>query len=223
MIKARIQTPSQKRGKANYPPSNKRARSAKLNQPINKGRRRASLKGKGLSKFDVAVLLRHFWSILIRIRMLYINNKYMTESIPVSQLSLLKIDSQRDENTSKVFFDLNGALQRVELPFNGTTTISDILTEVISRADNWLGQTSPCPNALNLYAAKRNGRRMSDLPSYEPSQRIQKTGQKNFYLSLSGVIPKNLRKNSQASTRALRSEMEEPGKKLKGDEIKVKK
>lgn len=65
----------------------------------------------------------------------------------------------------------------------------------------------------SLYASRKNGKQISDLPSMEEKQKVSKTGIKFFVLRLPQPQAEKVR-TSTVSTRSIQSEMKNPSKNL---------
>jgi hypothetical protein len=65
-----------------------------------------------------------------------------------------------------------------------SSTVESLILETLERLKLALPSFSPPAHnyTIELYAARRTGRKISDLPSFEGQQKILKTGQKCFYL-----------------------------------------
>eukprot|EP00178_Gracilaria_changii_P020048 TRINITY_DN58197_c0_g1_i1.p1 TRINITY_DN58197_c0_g1~~TRINITY_DN58197_c0_g1_i1.p1 ORF type:complete len:101 (-),score=0.41 TRINITY_DN58197_c0_g1_i1:32-334(-) len=72
-----------------------------------------------------------------------------------------------------------------------------------------------------LFASKKNGRKISDLPSFEPKQKIALTGVKAFYMSLRNQNSSAKKNSPTASTRSIQSEIKQISPKK--EEIKTSK
>lgn len=60
---------------------------------------------------------------------------------------------------------------------------------------------------FELYAARKSGRKVSDLPSFEAQQKILKTGETCFYLHIQRRESFKKEKSNTISTRSIRTEM----------------
>ena len=71
----------------------------------------------------------------------------------------------------------------------------------------------------NVYASKKNGRRISDLPSFDHHQKVANTGVKHFYLS--DLTTESSQKSNKftVSTRSIQTMMQET--RPKGKEVKA--
>ena len=94
----------------------------------------------------------------------------MFDSPPISQLSLIRLNTEKTLSAPKcvVFCPLNGSLKKFELSVDDRTTVLAIISETI----NLLSEINASlkakgENQFNLYACKKNGRKCSDLPSFE--------------------------------------------------------
>ena len=98
----------------------------------------------------------------------------------------MKLNSEAQTKCT-VFCAAGNALKRFEIEFHEGTTVNSIISETIKL----LKEKCPCSkideqqNQFNLYASKRSGRKISDLPCFENKQKIGMTGVKHFYLSCS--------------------------------------
>jgi hypothetical protein len=65
-----------------------------------------------------------------------------------------------------------------------TTTVQSLiqLTIDLLRLEKPTLEISTQRSAMELYAARRSGRKISDLPSFESQQKILKTGERCFFL-----------------------------------------
>lgn len=120
------------------------------------------------------------------------------------QVSLIRVKS----NTPKcwVFFEGSQQLQKYELVVDDCTTVQNIISEAIALIK--VGASSlglECHDSLfQLYASRKNGKKVSDLPSLEEKQAILKTGLKFFILKDIAKSSKQTRL-SNASTRSIQS------------------
>ena len=119
------------------------------------------------------------------------------------QVSLIRVKS----NAPKcwVFFE-GQQLQKYELPVDDCTTVQNVIAEAVALVR--AGATSlglECPE-FQLYASRKSGRKVSDLPSLEGKQAILKTGLKFFILKGAAKDGKQARLSS-ASTRSIQSEI----------------
>ena len=132
----------------------------------------------------------------------------MSESLPISQLTLLRLPSTKITKCT-VYCDLGGDLTKISIPFNDETSVVGLISEAISlMKQNCSGEAfSSNTGRYTLFACKKNGRRSSDLPSFEPKQKISLTGMKTFYLSL-GQVENSTKKNTlTTSTKSIQSEI----------------
>ena len=112
-----------------------------------------------------------------------------------------------------VFYPFNGSLQKLELPVDDRTTVSSIISETMSL----LRENNPSlkvkrETQFSLYACRKNGRKCSDLPSFEEKTKIGMTGVKHFLMSSPELEARQQKKKSDiysASTRSIQSSMME--------------
>lgn len=86
-------------------------------------------------------------------------------STPTSQISLIKVNS----NAPKcwVFYEGDEKLEKYELSVDDSTTISALINMAMNlvKGQNLTIDFSSKDCLFELYASKKNGRKLSDLPS----------------------------------------------------------
>ena len=128
----------------------------------------------------------------------------MLESLPISQLTILRLPSASPTKCT-VFCGLRTGLIKFSVPFNDETSVDDLISGAITlMQENYSGQVfSNHPGRYTLFASKKNGRKISDLPSFEPKQKISMTGVKVFYLSLKEIEDSTKKNTLTASTKSM--------------------
>jgi hypothetical protein len=130
----------------------------------------------------------------------------MTSNTNFSQISLIKVKS--DSPKCWVFFDGNGQLNKYEMAVDESTTVQNIIATTIDIIKN--GTFAIDFNAqdclFELYACKKSGRKVSDLPSFEEKQTILKTGI-NFFILKDLAKKAKTHRLSSASTKSILSEI----------------
>ena len=108
----------------------------------------------------------------------------MFDSPPTSQLTLMRL-STYTKSKCTVFCSIAGSLSKFSLGFDDSTTVKNIITSTLKLIQEQNANLKVDKNEAiySLYACKRNGRKCSDLPSFENKQRIELTGVKIFYLT----------------------------------------
>lgn len=146
----------------------------------------------------------------------------MSESQPISQLSLMKISSS---TTSKciVFCEVDSSLGRYELSLDDATTVETIIQETLRlvHKDFLAGVPKPSVEQCELFACRKSGRKVSDLPSLERQQTAINTGIKCFYLAGLQVSDRKRDNINSVSTKSIQSEMN--ALKPKSKEVKAPK
>ena len=129
-------------------------------------------------------------------------------STPTSQISLMRVASNQPK--CWVFFESNDKIEKYELSVDEATTVSVLIRTAINLIQSHvLSIDFTSKNCLfELYASKKNGRKISDLPSLEQKQAVLKTGIKFFVLQDNGKKTKSKR-ISTVSTKSIQSEMKE--------------
>lgn len=147
----------------------------------------------------------------------------MSQSQQVSQLSLIKITSSTSSKCT-VFCEVDATLDRYELPLDDATTVDSIISDTIrlvKKTHSTLSLQSD-PSLCELYASKKSGRKVSDLPSLERQQQVVNTGIKCFYLTNVDTTERKRGKITSVSTKSIQSEMNTM-KLPKGKEVKASK
>ena len=108
----------------------------------------------------------------------------MFDSPPTSQLTLMRL-STSTKSKCTVFCLIAGSLSKFSLEFDDATTVKNVITSTLKLLQEQNTNLKVDKNEANysLYACKKNGRKCSDLPSFENKQRIELTGVKTFYLT----------------------------------------
>ena len=136
----------------------------------------------------------------------------MFDSPPISQLTLMKLQSQKISQCV-VFCSIENDLVKIELQFDDLTTVQKIIHEAFNflKSKKSSFESLGSENSWSLFACRRNGRKCSDLPSFESTQRISLTGTKNFYLEnplkSENTSPKKKSTAISLSTRSIQSQM----------------
>ena len=108
----------------------------------------------------------------------------MSYSLPVSQLSMMKISSTKSAKCT-VFYETESSLDKYELQLDQTATVDILISETLKMVKE--KHTSLNIDAqrdkMELFASRKNGRKVSDLPSLERQQPVDRTGIKCFFLS----------------------------------------
>lgn len=121
------------------------------------------------------------------------------------QVSLLRVKS----STPKcwVFFGDGQQLMKYELPVDDCTTVQHIIAEALALVRAGASSLGlPCPH-FQLYASRKSGKQVSDLPSLEEKQAVLKTGLRFFILKEASKGSKP--RLSNASTRSIQSDFKE--------------
>ena len=146
----------------------------------------------------------------------------MLESLPVSQLTMMKLPSSGPTKCT-VFCDFGTELAKFSILFHDETSVEGLISETI-RLMKETSSSQPIPTHTRgyaLFASKKNGRKISDLPSFEPKQKIALTGVKAFYLSPKELENSTKRNTLTASTKSIQSDIMEMAPKRQ--EIKASK
>jgi hypothetical protein len=139
---------------------------------------------------------------------------------PTSQISLMRVNSNQPK--CWVFFEGDDKIDKYELSVDEATTVSGLIRTAINLIK---GSTLTIDFTSNdclfeLYASKKSGRKISDLPSLEEKQTILKTGIKFFVLQDNAKKVK-AKRISTVSTKSIQSEMKELP--IKAPEVKANK
>jgi len=129
----------------------------------------------------------------------------MTQVQGVSQLTLIKTLSNQDKCLVHVHVD--SLSHKWELQIDDSTSVENVIlkTVILLNKASDIREYDAEEFVFELYAAKKNGRPFSDLPSLEPQQKILLTGIKFFHLS---VLPRDIKlrnKLSSVSTKSIQS------------------
>ncbi len=141
-------------------------------------------------------------------------------STPTSQISLMRVVSNQPK--CWVFFEGDDKVEKYELSLDEGTTVSALITTVINliKGSTLTFDLNAKDCLFELYASKKSGRKISDLPSLEEKQTVLKTGIKFFVLQNNAKKVKSKRM-STASTKSIQSEMKELP--IKAPEVKANK
>lgn len=88
-------------------------------------------------------------------------------STPTSQISLMRVASNQPK--CWVFFESNDKIEKYELSVDEGTTVSGLVRTAVSfiQGHNLTIDFTSKDYLFELYASKKNGRKISDLPSLE--------------------------------------------------------
>lgn len=142
----------------------------------------------------------------------------MPQSLPISQLTLMNIPSSKKSKVT-VFCEVNCVLNRYVVEFDEASSIGSIIAQTVKLVklrhpeQGFKDRHHEC----NLYASKKNGNRVSDLPSFEHRQKIIQTGVKYFHLT--DLLQETGRKSNDYSTSINSVESEMQVTRPKGKEI----
>lgn len=108
----------------------------------------------------------------------------MTDSTTVSQLTLIK--SFSCGSTCTVHTQLASRSFKYESSVDQSTTVQSLISQTLASLKNDYPSfgLETKEYTFELFAARRSGRKVSDLPSFEPQQKILKTGESCFYLQI---------------------------------------
>lgn len=125
----------------------------------------------------------------------------------ISQLTLIKTFSNNEKYV--VHTHLNGKSYMFHINVDLQTSVESFIQDTLNflKGDCPVLGTSSDKYAFELYAARRSGRKISDLPSFESQQKIVKTGQKCFFLLIQQKEESFTTKTSTISTKSIRTEM----------------
>ena len=129
-------------------------------------------------------------------------------STATSQISLIRVNSSSPK--CWVFYACDEKLEKYELSVDYSTTVWALIARVMNlvRGQNLTIDFTSKDCLFELYASKKNGKKLSDLPSLEEKQAVIKTGIKFFVLQNNGKKTKS-KTFSTASTKSIKSEMKE--------------
>ena len=139
----------------------------------------------------------------------------MPENSPVSQLTLMKLPSSTARRCA-VFCEVEGRLKKHVFEVDELMTVGSIITATLAEMKkgnhpvDWISERDKC----ELYAARKSGKKISDLPSLEKQQKLMEIGVYSFFLC-KGEEAKKKEALSAASTRSIQSLMmpSQPSKK----------
>lgn len=96
-----------------------------------------------------------------------------------------------------------------EIPVDASTSVESFIAEAIAALKEDCPRFDPTSDrlAIELYAARKSGRKISDLPSFEGQQKILKTGQKCFFLLVEQKEVSFTTKTSTVSSKSIQAEM----------------
>lgn len=103
----------------------------------------------------------------------------------MSALQLNKVKSSLQpkvqQNKCYVFFHKDDILNKQQFSIDDETIVKEIIQKIVQKYLNHSGNTQD-NLSFELYAGKRDGRIVSDLPSFDKNQSVLNTKQKYFYL-----------------------------------------
>lgn len=129
----------------------------------------------------------------------------MTEPTTVSQLTLIKSFSCGSSCT--VHTQLASRCFKYETSVDQTTTVQSLISQTLAllKADCPSFSSESKEYDFELFAARKSGRKVSDLPSFEPQQKILKTGESCFYLLIARREESARHKTVTISTKSIRT------------------
>lgn len=130
----------------------------------------------------------------------------MSLSQQVSQLSLIKITSSSSSKCT-VFCEVDSMLDRYELPLDEATTVESIISDTIKLVKKTHSEIhlQEDHSQCELYASKKSGRKVNDLPSLERQQQVVNTGIKCFFLTNVDTSSRKRGQVTSASTKSIQS------------------
>ena len=136
----------------------------------------------------------------------------MTSTLSLLQSTLKPKSSQQ---RCWVFYESGEKVRKYELPIDDLTTVQNIIITTIDMIKNELEGITKIlqKGCCSLYASRKNGKQINDLPSFEAKQMVSKTGMKFFVLRLPQPQEEKVR-TSTVSTRSIQSSMKNPSRNM---------
>jgi hypothetical protein len=129
-------------------------------------------------------------------------------SSQVSQLSLIRI-ATAPASKCAVFCEINSRLDKYEVVVDDDTTVEGLITKTLAlvRKAHSSSDITGGKGHCELFASKKHGRKVSDLPSFDKRQKLSQTGVRYFYLSNVEIGVSRKRNIGSVSTRSIQTEM----------------